>query len=280
MRNMRLLGLLITLTIFGGAARAARADDLYIVDAYAIGPRLAGSCSELLWDVDTVFYNLSPADAVVTLLAVSNGEVRTGVPTTFTVEAGSTASIRQKVASTWQPTNGAAMWVYRLNIPAGMKADTEMFPSLINRMCPGPVAVLQPFGKARLPVFRKLVTPGQEQVLTGLTLGDQASHVNIAIYNAGAEPAGATLEIHRACDGALVQTRSIVVASNVIQQYGGFSLPETDIACTKAYNGPNGLNRLAYAVVKVTQPSFSFASVLSNEQSPVSAIEVSASAQP
>jgi hypothetical protein len=280
MRNTQLLSLLISLTIFGWAARPARADDVYVVDADAIGPRLANGCSELLWAADTVFYNLTSADAVVTLLGVSNGEVHTGAPTTFSVKADSAASIRQKVGGAWQPTNGPALWVYRLNIAAGIEADSEMFPSLLNRMCPGPVVVLQPFGKARLPVFKKLVPSGHKQVLTGLTLGDQASRVNIAIYNAGTEPAGATLEMHRACDGVLVQTRSVVVPSNVIQQFGAFSLPETDVACTKAYNGPNGLNRLAYAVVTVTQPSFSFASVLSNEQSPVSTIQISAPAPP
>jgi hypothetical protein len=110
-------------------------------------------------------------------------------------------------------------------------------------------------------------------VLTGLTLGDLNSHINIGIYNAGRDPASAVVEIHRACDGVVVDNRTVSVPVDTIQQFGGFAAIASSVDCP--FNGVNGLNRLAYAVVTVNQPSLSYAAIVADGQLPISAVQVS-----
>lgn len=275
MKSVPPVVLLLTMIAFG-AASVCQADDVYIVDASGIGPFLPDSCARLLWIADTVFYNLGGTDAAVKLLGVSNGTINSDAPTTLDIPAGHSASIRQIVGSRWQPATADGLWIYHLSVPPGIKFDSGLFPSRTSLSCIGPPGPdSQAFGKTRLPVFHGLVPAGQQQLLTGLTLGDFPSRINVAVYNAGSSIASATIEIHRACDGALMDSRTAVLEPNTIEQFGGFSIGEVPVACTLAFIGPNGLNRLAYAVVTVDQPSVSFASILANGQVPVSSIQVS-----
>jgi hypothetical protein len=257
----------------------AQGDSLYVIDLSALGARLPDSaCGALIWTADTVFYNLTATDLTVHLLGVSNGGLPSGIPDSFVVPAGQAASIRQK--TTWQPGSHDPLWVYHLDVPSGLSVDSELFIGVTNAFCPVPVVVNQQYGKARMPVLTSLVPAGQQQVLTGLTLGDVDGHINVGIYNGGSDVASSVIEIRRACDGALVDTRRVTVAPDVMQQFGSLLAATAPVDCTLAFNGPNGLNRLAYAVVTVSQPSLTYAAVVANGQLPSSGVQVSASQSP
>jgi hypothetical protein len=264
-----------------GSVLTVRADDLYVIDMRAVGARLPApdTCNAFLWDADTVFYNLGASDASVALVGVSNGSIQPGIRTTFPLPAGRATSIREAMGTAWSPTSTGGIWLYHLNVPAGVRVESGMLLSLTNPFCTTPGFISQPYGKAALPVFRSLVPTGQQQVLTGLTLGDIAAHINVGIYNGGNDAASATVEIHRACDGALVDTRTVSLQPNSLQQFGGFAVSDTPAACTQAFSGPNGLNHAAYAVVTVDQPSVSFASTVANAQLPTTTIQVTGAQQ-
>jgi hypothetical protein len=144
-------------------------------------------------------------------------------------------------------------------------------------VCRGPILFLQQNGKTQLPVFRALVPASQRQVIRGLSIGDVAGHINVAIYNAGSNIASATIEVHRACDGAITETRNVVIGPNIAEQFNGFGIPETSNACAPL-DPSSGLSSLAYVIVTVDQPSLTFASILGSVSTtnnlPVSTIQV------
>jgi hypothetical protein len=114
-------------------------------------------------------------------------------------------------------------------------------------------------------------------VIRGLSIGDVPGHINVAIYNAGSNMASATIEVHRACDGAITETRNVVIAANFVQQFTGFAIPESADACAPL-DPSAGTSRLAYVTVTVDQPSLTFASIVgsvatTNDQ-PLSTIQV------
>ncbi len=272
MKPFRIATFAFTIVLVVWAATPCRADDVYVIDFFAAGSFLPDSCTQLLWDSDTVFYNVGSASAAVTLLGVSNGGTSGIVPTAFSVDAGRATSIRQQVGLMWQPRSTTGLWVYHLSVPSSILVDSELLPSVTNASCSVPVVVLQPFGKTRLPVFRALVPAGQAQILAGLTVGDLPSRINVAVYNGGVGTASVTIGIMRACDGSLLDSRLATLPPNTVEQFGGF-LGVGD----GSGNCAHGLNRLAYAIVTVDQPSVSFASIVANGQTPVSSIQVSGS---
>lgn len=255
---------------------AAYASDVYVVDAYALAAKIPNSCTSLVWDADTVFYNLSNTDAVVTLLGISNGTRNPGFPNTFTIPAGTATSIRQKIGALWHPLSNDAVWVYHLDVPDGVRVDTELFPESTTLFCPRPVIVTQPYGKVQIPVFRTLTPAGQSQFIGGLTLGDVPAHMNVAIYNAGETTAHATIQVFRACDARLVASQQVTIPANTIWQFPAVPAPNTTGACASGIMQPNGLNSLAYAAVVVDSPSLSFASAASDIEPPISTILFSA----
>jgi len=263
-------------TTFG--VSASYAGDLYVLDAHTLGAR--DGCNALLWDADTIFYNFGETDATVTLLGVSNGTLQAGIASTVVLPAGRASSIHQKVGLNWQPTSGPSLWLYHLSVPAGVNVDASLFPSVTNPFCATPVFVTQQYGKTSLPVFKALTAPGVPQVLTGLTTGDIPSHINVGIYNASDTQASATIELHRACDGAMTGNATVAVPGNTIEQFGAFLTQPSPVDCSQEGNGRNGLHSLWYAIVTVDQPSLSFASILANNQPPSSAIQVTGSQSP
>lgn len=266
------LWMLIFLSIF---VRTARSDDLYLMQMHALsGPLPDNACNALLWTSDAVVYNIGDQAGLVTLLGISNGGGRIGVPGTLAVPAGRTVSIAQK--TTWVPADpNQTLWVYHLDVPAGLIVDSELLPSVTNPYCTTPLFITQSLGKTRLPVFKRLARAGERQIVTGLMLGDLQSRINVGIYNSGSDVALATIETHRACDGALIESRLVTVPPDTIQQFGGFSLADSPLDCTEQFNGENGLNHLTYVVVTVNRPSLMYAAVLANGFLPTSTIQVS-----
>lgn len=254
------VGVAVLIIVTAGRATAA---EMYVLGVDAHGAR--NGCTETLWSSDTLFYNLSNTDMSVTLLGLSNGEIRSDASTTLAIPAGKTVSIGQAL---WQPANTPQLWVYRLDVPSGVLVDSSMYPSIDNPFCATPYFVTHAYGKTKLPTFPALVPAGGRQVLTGLTLGQIPGHINIGIYNGGRDSAAAVIEIHRACDGTLVDTRTVIVPGNTMEQFGGFVATASQTDCFE----PNGFN--GYATVMVSEPSLAYASVVADGEAPISAIQV------
>jgi hypothetical protein len=251
-------------------ALPALADDYYLIEMNVPGQTVDG-CANFFWDADAIFYNLGADDQTVTLLGVSNEPFNLGRPVPppqlqqLHVPPGRAASLRQSTGIPWGPYYASPMWIIHVDAPPSILVDSEMPLGFAggggSGSCRGPVYFVQQNGKTQLPVFRSLVAAGHRQVSRGLTIGDVKGHINVAIYNAGSNPALATIEVHRACDGAITETRNVVIAANFAQQFTGFAIPETAQACAPL-DPSAGTSRLAYVIVTVDQPSLTFASIL------------------
>jgi hypothetical protein len=249
-------------------ALPALANDYYLIGMNVPGQTLDG-CTTFFWDADAIFYNLGSADQVVTLAGVSNQFAPPGAPVpppqpvTLRVPPGRATSLRQTARIPWEPESAAPMWIIHVIAPPELVVDSEMPLGIAGGGCGprSPQFFAQQNGKTQLPVFRSLVAAGQRQLIRGLSIGDVAGHINVAIYNGGSRTASATIEMHRACDGAITETRNVVIAPNFVLQFTGFAIPETAQACAPL-DPSSGLSHLAYAIVTVDQPSLTFASIL------------------
>src|SRR5439155_14391174 len=143
------------------------------------------------------------------------------------------------------------LWVLHLDIPDGVVAESrdEYYVSFgISELLPAPR------GKVSMPIFRQLVAAGSPQVHVGTDLGGNDSRVNVGIYNAGVQTATASVEIHRACDGAVMDSRAVLIPANTIVQTGGMVVgPSTCPSATIQ-------SWARYTVVTVSQPSLTFVS--------------------
>jgi len=257
------------------------ADDYYLIEMNTAGQNI-DECSRVFWDADAVFYNLGSQDEVVTLAGVSNGGVIPGIPSSFHVAPGRTTTLRQALGIPWEPGSVPPVWIVHVNAPSSLLVESAMPLSVTggggsDRFCRIPVFFKQQYGKTQLPVFRSVVPAGQRQVIHGLSIGDVPGHINVAVYNAGADFASATIEVHRACDGAITESRNVVVEANAVQQVTGFAVPDSATACAPL-DPSAALTDLAYVVVTIDQPSITFASILGSvpatNNQPVSTIQV------
>ena len=254
-------------------------DDYYLIGAFAQGAGI-DACSSFLFQADTAFLNLSNDVVTATLLGVSNTPPLLPDLKSFTIPPGRVTSTEQQVRGFWQPRSLDGVWIYHISTSGPVIVDSELFAS---QFSPGgqlngcKLFLFQIYGKTRLPVFRALIPAGQAQVITGLTLGDVQSHINVFVYNAATSSADATIEIHRACDGVLLVTQHGSLIANTIREFDAVVGPDTS-SCP-APSGA-GLNHLAYAIVTVSQPSLAFASMIPDLTIPTSTLQVSGGSQP
>ncbi|HEY2323078.1 MAG TPA: hypothetical protein VGJ82_09450 [Thermoanaerobaculia bacterium] len=276
----------ISLALLLLLALPALADDYYLIEMNESGQSLDG-CASFFWNADAIFYNLGADDQTVTLVGLSNQYFPTGAPipppppqpSQLRVPPGRATSLRQTLGVPWRPATSPPMWIIHVTAPPALVVDSEMSLGLRGGGCGprGPQFFNQQNGKTQLPVFRSLVPATQRQVIRGLSIGDVPGHINVAIYNGGSDTASATIEVHRACDGAMTETRNVVIAANFVQQFTGFAIPETATACAPL-DPTAGTSRLAYVIVTVDQPSLTFASILGSvsvtSNQPASSIQV------
>ena len=254
------------------------ADDYYLIEMNTPGQRV-NSCETFFWDADAVFYNLTSQSETVTLAGVSNGDLWPGTSTSLDVPAGRATSLRQGAGIPWEPRSAPPMWIIHITAPPSLLVESSMILGLSigGGECLVPPFFAPDYGKTQLPVFRALVPANRRQLIGGLSIGDVPGHINVAIYNAGPTVASGTIEVHRACDGATLEMRSVTIDANTAQQFTGFQVPDLANACAPL-DPSSAVSRLAYVVVTVDQPSVTFASILgaatvTNNQ-PVSTIQV------
>jgi hypothetical protein len=250
--KIRTLTFLLAILAVSTSALAA---DAYFVRFNATGRQTTAGGS-ILWLDDILFYNTTSAPMSVRFLGVSNGSAQNN-PAPLVLPPQQTISVNaaQPVTDKWLPVPRVSpLWVLHLDVPAGVIAESrdqyyvlfgipELFPA--------------PRGKVSMPIIRELVPAGSPQVHVGTDLGGNDARLNVGIYNASQEAATATIEIRRACDSTLVDSRVIVIAGNTLIQAGGLAIG-TSVGCPAGTTEPWARNTL----ITVTQPSLTFVSTL------------------
>jgi len=249
-----IIGFLFSMSVIEGA----QANDAYIVRFFANG--MGTECAQSVWTDNILFFNRTSVPATVTLLGVSNGTLRTDAPRELQLPPNRATALRTgpffRTAFIWSPLGLPPLWVVHLDVPDGVTVESrdEVYAVFVCGLTDDGLPEPEVAGKVSLPIFRSLVPAGRPQVKLGTDLGYRDSRLNVAIYNAGTEQANATVEVRRACDDSLIESRHVTLPANTIAQFGGF-----------AGTGARCVPELAalYTTVTVDQPSFSYVSNVS-----------------
>jgi len=239
-----------------------RAEDVYVVQGSAYGAPIS-RYEYLYWSTATIVFNRGESPATITLLGVSNGGIGT-TERTIQIPARRSESLQREVK--WLPPNSTPLWVLKLDVPDNVLLENFLQIGVIFDLGGGvpPSSGPTVLGKVPLPVIRRLVPAQEEQLHLGSDLGrDQASRVNVSVYNAGSTPATAQIELRSHCTEEVLATRTVSVPAESLQQFTGFSVRIP--ACGGGAYGPENI----YTRVVVDQPSFSFVSVLSTREVPL-----------
>src|SRR4029077_16771278 len=145
-----------------------------------------------------------------------------GSPTTLSLPPGEAVMLPQAALS-WVPISfdPIPMWVVHMDIPDGVAIESRDEIAYVEHI------VLEPFvrpiatGKVSMPVIRTLTPAGVPQIKLGTDIGTTTARQNVAIYNAGQQPALASIEVRRACDNSVVDNRTVTINPNTIIQVGG-----------------------------------------------------------
>jgi hypothetical protein len=203
---------------------AARAADVWIVRGSA-GPPL-GACDGVRWTVDALLHNRSVSDATVRLLHVSNGG--SGLLTALMVPGNQSLP-----AGPVSGTADALLWVARLDVPANVAVEGRL--EYFAPSCAAGQPIPIPAGRLTLPVFTRLVPAGEEQFHPGTDLGAQKVRLNVAVYNASARPALATVAVHRpVCGREPIRRVESTPADTLVQ----IAIPEV-VPCTLRTTAPD-----------------------------------------
>lgn len=227
-------------------------------DAYFVGFEARGQ-GYVLWRDSILFYNPGPAPATIRFVDVSNGGAPAPSPLTLIVPTGKTLSVYDATADSWRPRHipPVPLWVLHLDVPDGVIVESrnQFFESLPV----GPLLIQAPRGKVPMPIIRQLTPAGQPQVHIGTDLGGPDSRVNVILYNASTETATATIEVRRACDDVVVDSRVVTVPPNTAVQAGGLAATTSapgSVDCPNSTSVPWARNTF----VTMTEPGFSIVS--------------------
>lgn len=228
----------------------------------ATGP--ATRCGWALWRGDVFFYNQGASPAEIKLLGLSNGVLAEGTPTTLTLSPGAFVALSDIHQPPWFPKDGGPgsgpfFFVLHLDVPNDVVVENRD-EVVIWSSCT--IQTIEPYVKVSLPVVRSLTPAGVAQVKIGTDAGSTPARQNVAIYNAGAELATAHVEVRRACDGTILDQRSVTIVPNTIIQVNGLATSTGEPFCP-----PSSVPGYArYTVVTVNQPSFSVVSTITDPQ--------------
>ena len=258
MRRLTVKPLLLPLLLgFAVVTPSAVASDAFLVGFFAYGK--SSGCHYALWHSDTLLFNTRAVPATIRLLGVSNGPLLPDAPSSVTVAPREVASVLRRARS-WAPSgaySGYSIWVVHVDIPDGVVIESRDEVSYIDACLPEPQVIST--AKISLPIFRSLVAPNTAQVKLGTDVGSTPARQNVAIFNGGIDVATATIEVHAACDGALMATTSVSIPANTIVQVGGLT--------TGIHECLTGtLDYVRYCVITVDQPSFAYVSGVTETQ--------------
>jgi hypothetical protein len=214
------------------------------------------------WHDDLSFHNTTDSEAVIHLVGVSNGGINEGDLLDVAVPVGRTVSLTD-LFGVWGTDAFPELWVVHFDAPDGVLVSSR---GGLDSECPSPCGQPpNPFpnlGAFTMPVFRSLAPANTRQFHFGADLGAvwaspvvaRPGRSNVGIYNAGNAEAAAVVSLHRACDDALIATRTVRVPTNSAVQVG-IQQSSEPVACAETQK----LNQwLRYVTVVVDQPSLSY----------------------
>jgi hypothetical protein len=228
----------------------ASAGESWVLFGSVLGYR-NGCDPSYIWKAEPVFHNAGAVDRNISILHQSG---TTSLPSTLTIPAGTSLPLSLMVGG---PPLGIG--AVELDAPADVVVQPRLeYENVLP--CSGAAPALGPSGNITLPLFH-LVDAGQAQVHYGLDLGIQSVRINVGVYNAGTHLATATIALRRpSCDSAT--TTSVSVPPDALVQVP-VSVPPI---CSSPVNPTP--TWILNATVVVDQPSFSYATTVSNGQAP------------
>lgn len=260
------------LTLAWLVAFAASASEIYVVrfDTTSSPVFVEAPCTYLAYKDNLVFRNAGFEDATVRLLGVSNGTAVAPLP--LLIKLGRTVSSQgdNSAPSTWAPSVQPALWVAHLDVPNDVQVVSRLLvlagePNACGGGAPG--GSQHTYSSIAMPVVQTLAPPNIPQIhlsteLGGDSVGSTDGRTNVGVYNGGSDSAVATIELRRACDSSLLESRTASIPSNSVIQFNNFS--NVFDGCTEFATAVFE----TYVVVTVDQPSFSYAITLSNQRPP------------
>jgi hypothetical protein len=240
---------------------SAATRDVYVLQGIADG--VAIGLESAVWNTDALFFNRGDVDAQVTLLGISNGVPPDGrVGESFTVAAGRNASIQQ--STRWIPA--APFVMLHLSVPEQIVVQNVLYVGSRLNVGASIPCDCRKFGKVTLPSPTALVPAGEQQIHLETDIGNLDGHLNVAIYNAGVQPATAVIETRAHYNDGVVSHETVSVPADTVLQFGPFQTA-TGMCC-------GNLKNSLYTVVTVDQPSLTFVSALANGGFPTTSISI------
>lgn len=267
--------ILVSFLPYSSLTVPALAAEVYVVRFITSGTLVEPPCKYLRWNDHLLFHNTASQAATVRFLGVSNGPPRADA-SNLTVPAGRSRSVAGTLLG-WNPNGNAVLWVNRLDVPDGVLLASRLEVAVGSGAPCAPASDGRGVGATGLPTFSSLRAPNERQYHLATDIGADATgyaanaRINVGIYNAGSMTATATVEVHRGCDERLMESRTTSIPADSILQVLGLST-RTGPGC----GSPFTTNLYTtYVIVRVDQPSFSYAVTLSNELPPQIPIGVS-----
>ncbi|HSP15581.1 MAG TPA: hypothetical protein VLV78_12590 [Thermoanaerobaculia bacterium] len=246
---------LVPVVLFLTITSSAIAKDAWVLIGQARGPQVA--CNDVYtWYTDTIFHNLGTTVAKVSLVGQGVAPLITQV--SFDVPAKSSVALSKEIGR--MPPSG--MNIAHFDVGDGVFVESRL-EVRYDQPCVAIPPAAGPSGKIGFPVFDHLVPAGELQVHFGTDLGFQRSRVNVGVYNAASVPATAHVELrNQACFPATQAKADVVVPPNTLVQT---SLAPGLCEFVENDSTPPWVRT---TVVTVDQPSLSYATPVSNQQSP------------
>jgi len=241
-------------------------------DAYFVGFEARGKGS-ILWRDNILLYNSRPAPATIRFVEVSNGGAPAPSPLTFVLPPGKTISVSDATGDSWRARQlpPVPLWVLHLDVPEGVIVESRN--AFFESFKVEPFLIQAPRGKVPMPIIRELAPAGQPQVHIGTDLGGPDSRINLILYNDGAEVATATIEVRRACDDAVVDSRVVTVPPKTAVQSGGLTATTTPVGSVDCPSSTlvSSVPWARNTIVTMTQPGFSIISNINENIPPAAA---------
>jgi hypothetical protein len=239
----------------------------------------AESCPGAAYRDQLAFRNTTNQDLTVRALAGSNGYTPPQDP--LTIPAGRSRAVfiatfdRLGVMNQWTPAAPFVFMVNKLDVPPGIVVQSrgELWGRGLFISC-SPFAVgTEIFGSFQLPIISVLTPANVPQHHLTSEFGTVPSRTNVGVYNGASVAGTARIEIRKACDDQIIETRTITVPAQSVVYSVGFKNSPQSPNCQE-FNNTSDYSR--YVVVTSDQPGFSFALTVAESLPPVPLVSSSA----
>jgi hypothetical protein len=254
----RFLFCMIVVCGVAGGVRTASATEIWVLGGEAFTQRTV--CTAYIWFGEAIFLNPTDGPAVVHVIDVSTGPAGVVLGQDISMAAHQAIAIPSQVPA----ENGIrnALWVMHVSVPDWVAVSSRIELESYSTCSVRPVLPFFPTnGRMSFAVYKALQPPNVARYFVGSDLGGIPARNNVAIYNAGAVPASAQVELHRACDGAVIGSTMAVIPANTVQQVplGGI---DPLALCVSSSPPPYA----GYVSVRVDQPSATWVSTLATDR--------------